>query len=1154
MKVPLKVSTSSDKLVIHRNKTRELVNLPFKPFAMCEASRFPEFKFNTIELTKVPEDKKTKYFKREFENIKQQNEFKARFSDRSKYFLSNIYLEQLFISKPDFLFQYPNDSDLTMLFWDIETGSRGDGLFPKPINNPILDIGYSIWNYKTDGKKIKEIQGRCGGFDTKTENDKKVCLNFLEIIQKYDPDILIGYNSDEFDLPYFIDRCKMNKISIIPLGRSKDIEPKIESDKIFIPGRVNFDLLNSNSGVKKDQTLYGIKDRQLKTIARWYNIDIADVDLTQKEKENMLKLYKENKERHDSYLDDDIRRTEHVGNIYLRNCITLAELLGVPLNNIINMYSSFVPKMFIARNFEKEGLINTLTNFQRYNINNGTIAQLGNKYQGAIVGLYKDKFFNNTWKLDFSSQYPSSIQTFNLGPDTTQLIEVRPYTGKFTCEVKGNWTWYNIPTSFEDEKYFYNLVIRIKRNKEGFLKREIKRLRIERSKIKTEMKEAAKLNQIDKIAALNSQQVAIKIILNSVYGTLGLRSSVYGDMISATMVTAMCRWCILKCMQRNKDCLIETDSVTGDTPVYVRNKNTTEIDIIPIEDLHVSNNKRQKYNGNYEILTRNRWKNIKYTKKHLVSKNIHRVKISDGYVDVTEDHSLFDADSEKEITPKDIIINKSRIETAQRPTNKFTRLSYGDLIESKEFCWLIGFFIAEGSATESKNKNGINKRQVSFNGNDKELMLKVENLANEYLSYMAIDTREIKTPSKFKLHNTMDSSNVYKVQGGYNKLIVDWFKMFCYTGNRIDKKVPIFILNGTQKMKESFLEGLMCGDGYKAINNGRKVEAIDSKFKSLAAGVRYLWNDLYYETLCSVREDKTNITTYKKTQRYSNGTLRKIDRNIVTINNDKLTNDYVCDVSTEDGTFITALGDIVLHNTDGLIVDKELDTNKENKWLEEQLKKKFDIDENYMELELEGNGERAFFYAMKNYVVENKSGDYTIHGSSFKSSKSSKIIDRAINLAINHWFNNKPIEEVISEAYSFTDLTLDDFVERTRLSKEQIEYEDKTDHRVYLAKQVELKTGQVVTKGTQIDYVVTKDPLPYNEFKKYQKGGKNYTYTGYVNSLDELNLNHYIELIDKALAKFGIEKCVQLSLFNPNENQYNLSRPKPLDTVPSEEI
>lgn len=1142
MKIPLTAfiqkneEEGNEKLLIYSNGNQIKIDLPFSPFILAEANKFPELTGNTETWTKVPQHTPTDYFRINFRTNKEYYDVIKKYSDRKRYIFNNNYIDQLLISHPDYFLNYPNTNNLKIMYFDIEVVTRGDGYFPRPITNEVLCIGYSIWEYNNIGEKRKIKQDIIKGFNENTK-DSNILTNFKQVIINEDPDIIAGYNSESFDFPYLIDRFELMKIDTNGIGRNNRKIYKYKN-QIIIPGRIHFDIYNSNAGVTKDQTLTEVKSKTLKDLARFYKVNIEDIELPD-EISNLYKLYQENPEKLYSYQNDDVLRTEHVGNVYIRNCITLAEMMGCPLDSIVTMFSSFIPKLIMAREMESLRLINTETNFQKYNSVNGSICQFRKfdgkelKYQGAIVGLYKAGFFDNVNKLDFSSQYPSAIQTWNIGPDTVSLVEVRPYTGKYSFTQDSSYNWYVIP----DANFNCDIVIKVKNNVNSFLKTKIGILKAERKKIKKEQK----ICPPEEWEILNSQQNAIKVILNSIYGFFGLKTTSYGDTICGLLVTGLCRWTTTNVMQWLADDLVETDSVVGDTPIYVRDKHSGDINIIPIEDLHRSNLKRKKYSGNYEILTRNGWKNIKYTKKHSVKKDIHRVKISDGYVDVTSDHSLFTT-NKKEVAPKNIIVNTTNIETIYNPITSSILPKFDN-----EFCWLLGFLIAEGSVYEGYTKTGKEKRQVSFNGNNIELMRRVEYLSNKYFNKPEFGN------SKFRLHNTMSSSAVYKVQGGYNKIICDWLKENCYTLNRKDKKIPIFIINGTNNMKSSFLDGIMIGDGYNVITkDNRKIESLDSKFKSLSAGIRYLWNSLGHKTICVVRSDKLNITTYRKRVEYKSGKLRNINTNIVLQNNIISKSETVYDVSTDDGTFVTALGNIVLHNTDGLILDKTVNDIDINKKLTDLIKTRFGLKENYMEMELENFG-RAFFYKTKNYVVE-EDGKYIKHGVSMKSSKVSKVIDRAVDLAIEHWFNNKPIEEVIREAYNFKNLGLEWFEERVKLSKEQIEYDDQTDMKLLLAKQMEMKTGQICEQGMQISYFVTKDQLPFKELRDYYKKTSiwNYTFSKYVESIKDLNLAYYEKMIDKVLDRFDIHRIEQTDFLS----QLDIKKKSKveLDIIPMEKV
>jgi len=423
MKVPLSVSIANDQLIINYNGSNINTKPPINPFILAQQDMFPELNAPTEKWIKIPEYEEKTYYKCSFQGFEEYSNFRKKYVDKQRYMLTNNFIEQLYISEPNYFFNYPHTNDLKIMFFDIEVATKGDGFFPKPISNEVLCIGYSIWLYKNDGTKVKtkhkivkdfNLNGKNIGFST--DGDKALLLEFINDVHTEDPDIIAGYNSQEFDFPYIIDRCKLLNIEMNGIGRYNKA-PHIIEDQIRIPGRIHFDLYNSNAGVFKDQTLFGIKSRSLKEIARFYKVQCSDIEVPE-HIENLLSLLQKNQDTLYSYQDADIYRTEHVGHVYLRNCITLAEMLGVPLNSIINMYSSFIPKLFLARKMEEKKLIATDSNFQRYNSNNGSIALLGTKFEGAIVGLYKRGFFPKVYKGDFTSMYPSAIQSWNLGPDT----------------------------------------------------------------------------------------------------------------------------------------------------------------------------------------------------------------------------------------------------------------------------------------------------------------------------------------------------------------------------------------------------------------------------------------------------------------------------------------------------------------------------------------------------------------------------------------------------------------------------------------------------------------------------------------------------------------------------------------------------------------
>lgn len=1109
MKVPLMMKSTRTGLRIYHNGNFEFVPFPFKPFNLLERETFPDFFNEKVEKwTNIPKDVQTDYVRVEFDSTQDQKEFLDRHSEKSQHIYNNNYLEQLYITEPNFILNYPHNSKIRIMFWDIEVRTLGDDVFPKPENQPIICIGFSIWDYMPDGSKQKIGYHLINDYD-ENKTDLYILRAFIEFIKEYDPDILAGYNSQSFDFPYLHTRCKIRNVDMSPIGREGK-EPFISNQgDIYLDGRIHYDMYLK---VQKDQSLFGLKNKSLKTLARHFNVPLdKEQDVELKEAiEHTEKVRKENPDLLWAYQEADVIRTEHVGAVYIRNDIVLAETVQVPLNDTMTMYASFIPKIFLARNFYVNNLISTETNFSKYNSTTGTYNRFRRydnkelKFQGALVGLYKHGKFNTTKKLDFTSMYPSAICTFNLGPDTTKLIDVKPYSGTYGFHKDDKYNWYRVP----DENFGVDLIVRVRNDKEGLLKKEIKRLWAERKVVKKLMKEYA---GTDLEATYDSQQLAIKVILNSIFGIQGLRSSTYGDMITGVMITAMCRWTTTKTIQKYEDCLIELDSVTGDTPIWVKNTDTDMIDIIPIEDLHDCNSKYKEI-SNMETMTRNGWATILKTKRHEVTKDIYRTRTQNGFVDITEDHSLFNI-NEKELTPKDIIINKTKLEVTGIVPNS----SYTSVDDTREYAWLLGFLLSRCKINTYKTKFGTLKTKIIFKTRYKHLKSYVVYLLNAELGKIF--------HCRFK--SEIIDSNIEIVPWGRESIKVYTFlTSILYTKNGY-AKVPPMVMQFGKQIGEAFVGGVLANKDYHTLTlSRRKNFYIETYSKTLAAGINYIWS--LHNSNTAINIDKDNkIRCIRRDEPLFNSNQIVIENNI--INKDT---EVVYDISTEDHTFVNALGNFVLHNTDGLAIDKHVSEKDTNDWLNELMDNTYKITENYMQMELDEVGP-AYFCAMKNYVTEIDGTPY-IHGSSLKSSRNCNVQDRARDLAIDHWFNSKPVEEVIREAYDFSNCKVEDFEYRVKLSKELDDYDDKTGQIAFLSEQYNYLTESIPVEDTTLHYVISTKTLSDPRFKKFyqKKTGHNYKLVKLVESVSEIDTSYYNEQIDKMLKKFQIQRDKQLDMFS----------------------
>lgn len=174
----------------------------------------------------------------------------------------------------------------------------------------------------------------------------------------------------------------------------------------------------------------------------------------------------------------------------------------------------------------------------------------------------------------------------------------------------------------------------------------------------------------ERYALLDSEQLAYKLTGNSLYGQLGSGTFKIRLQALAASVTAYGRKQILfakaaiekfygpesndpRCSARCMAKVVYGDSVTGDTPVLIRYRGKEHR--IQIEQLHeLENNSKWISDGEkefYELYECESWTDDGWTPIHRIirhrlpeHKKILRVWLKEGFIDVTDDHSLLSPD------------------------------------------------------------------------------------------------------------------------------------------------------------------------------------------------------------------------------------------------------------------------------------------------------------------------------------------------------------------------------------------------------------------------------------------------------------------------------------------------------------------------------
>ncbi len=347
------------------------------------------------------------------------------------------------------------------------------------------------------------------------ENEKKMLERLKDIINDFDPDIITGYNIQNFDMPFIVGR--MDKLGIKKdMGRAKDKNVFCSKhgylSTTIITGRV---VADSYQIIKKDFSFksYKLDDVAEKLIGK-RKIDISYRDfkkLWNGRKEDIQKLV--DYSRKDAVLALELIEKKNLLDKY----IALSRVSGTLLQDALNGGESIRIENLLLREFNKRDILFPTKPTEGEVVERAKKREKSELKGGLVldpkVGLHTDGYI---LVLDFKSLYPSIIRTYNICP-TTLL--------KKDMDVEYNES--PIGTRFVKSEV-----------REGILPYLLEKLINQRADVKKEM---YKEKDPDKKRILYAKQWALKILANAFYGYTGyLRAKTY-VMEVANTITAFGR-------------------------------------------------------------------------------------------------------------------------------------------------------------------------------------------------------------------------------------------------------------------------------------------------------------------------------------------------------------------------------------------------------------------------------------------------------------------------------------------------------------------------------------------------------------------------------------------------------------------------------------
>jgi len=456
------------------------------------------------------------------------------------------------------------NSLLKYLAFDIECLLTEGGM-PSPDKSPIIMISLafepSLKEYKTMVLVSKEVDSEYIEEDVITFSSEDEMLRFFfDLIKKYDPDVIIGYNSNEFDFPYIVERAKI--LNIDPnIGRDNRflyVKKIANRTQVSVTGRIVVDMLPL---IRRG---FSLKQYDLRTVAAQL-LNLEKVDIAPKE---MEEYWNSDGEKFKKFIDYARRDSELALKLLLDlkildKYIALSKVSGALLQDILDGGQTGMVENLLLREFKKHNRLippkpASKESEERY--------EHRDELKGGAVIEPKRGLLENVVILDYKSLYPTITISHNLCY-TTVVTNDKEIIGIPIKEI------IKPPSGgkFVSANIFRGIVPKIL---EDLLNRRMET----KKKMKTATEEEYRI--------LDAIQLALKILLNSIYGYSGYARARLYSLTLANAITSFGRENLLNTQKLIEDEIKNIDGfdlevVAGDTDsVFIKlsNQNGVSLD------------------------------------------------------------------------------------------------------------------------------------------------------------------------------------------------------------------------------------------------------------------------------------------------------------------------------------------------------------------------------------------------------------------------------------------------------------------------------------------------------------------------------------------------------------------------------------------------
>jgi len=442
--------------------------------------------------------------------------------DFSKLFVMFSPTEQFLIQTGKRLFKGMEDYDDVHRFqFDLET----EGLLAS--KNAIFQIGVRD---NRGNELVLETDGATP--NEKRNSERENIEKFFKIIEIIKPDIITGYNSENFDWPYLFERAErlgmditdlaitLNRISKI---KRKDSTLKLggETEAYKQTHMYGYNILDISHAVRRAMAINSeIKSWGLKYITQYSGIAKPNrvyvpgdkINTTWADKVNRYAFNDENgdwykisekyplKEGYkittgayivQRYLQDDLWETEQVDYIYNQASFLIAKMLPTTFMRSSTMGTAGQWKLIMSAWSYENGLAIPETQTKR-------------DFTGGLSRLLEVGYAKNVVKLDFAALYPKTQLTWLIFPD----LDITGVMKGILTYVVDTRDHFKFLTGVEKKKA-KKLQVKLDENKANMTKEEI-------DAMKAEIAEHKRLSGL-----YDKKQLPLKILANSWFGSYG---------------------------------------------------------------------------------------------------------------------------------------------------------------------------------------------------------------------------------------------------------------------------------------------------------------------------------------------------------------------------------------------------------------------------------------------------------------------------------------------------------------------------------------------------------------------------------------------------------------------------------------------------------